>query len=235
MLCFRASAQFHHINQSGGLRWHRWCLRARSSPGTVGSVWGCLHTRKIQGFFPVILPVGESWRIQPLLCPLGSSKTQTTFNWWDSQERVLGLGAEVVPHSLNRDFWAATMGAENFHPLYVWQQLQFFSRLEFFGGFGCEFVTDVGAESLCRISGRVWISDRADAALGPNLPEAPTSLGVPEGNQTCPGQAFGEPKSREKHINVTIKVRTLRNWLDAGVISKGAWSFLGSLKMSLHS
>lgn len=47
------------------------------------------------------------------------------------------------------------MGAENFHPLYVWQQLRFFSRLEFFGGFGCKFVTDVGAESLCRISGRV--------------------------------------------------------------------------------
>lgn len=82
--------------------------------------------------------------------------------------------------------------------------------------------------------GVLWISNRADAALGPNLPKAPASLEGPEGNQTCPGQAYWETKSGENGINVIIKVRTLRNWHDPGVTSKAACSFLSSLKISLY-
>lgn len=178
------------------------CLWARSPPGTVSSV--SAHSQN-PGLFPMILPLCELWKSAAFM---GSSKTQVTLNWWDTQERVLALGAEVVSHPLSRNFWAARMGAEDFHPLYVWQHLQFLSKLEFFGRFGCEFVTDVRAESLCRVSEQVWISNRADAALGPNIPEVPASLGVPGGNQTCPGQAYSESKSGEKGINVIIKVRT---------------------------
>lgn len=89
---------------------------------------------KSRGFFPWSFPYVNYGKVQPLLCPLGCSKTQVTFNWWDTQEGVLGLGAEVVSHSLNRNFWAARMGAEDFHPLYVWQQLQFFFQAWIFWG-----------------------------------------------------------------------------------------------------
>lgn len=99
-----------------------------------GLCWECLHTAKKQVFSLGSFLYVNYEREQPLLCPLGSTKTQVTSNWWDTQERVLGLGAEIVSHSLNRNFWAARMGAEDFHPLYVWQHLQFFSKLEFFWG-----------------------------------------------------------------------------------------------------
>lgn len=81
----------------------------------------------------------------------------------------------------------------------------FFSKLEFFGGVWLQVCDRHRSWVSLQDFRAVWISNRADAALGPNLPKAPTSLGVPEGNQTCPGQAYWESKSGEKGINVIIK------------------------------
>lgn len=90
MLCFRVADHFHHLNQSGWLRWHS-CACGHVLP------WHCelcsrVHTSKIQGFSPWSFLYVNYERVQPLL---GSRKTQVTLNCWDTQERILVLGLKL--------------------------------------------------------------------------------------------------------------------------------------------